>query len=691
MSIRQSNKDHLRELAPQLAPVAAITQSELADEDPLFFVTRHAMKPCSVDLHVFSDGQAHSRSNGPNWRGGFTGRPELILELAPAIKDRLIAASEATCTKYIKDLRAWWRLLDSFELPHPNTGQTLGRVLSVRELTELHGQLAADSGVGRNTFSTFRAIADDTRRALGLRPLHWQAPEAPDPKRHLPSDEKIKRIWTALKMRWFNALDRWSHAGALLSGESTPTDDSEELLLENYRHFANVQSAISLSTGRLHPSVEELRRAYPRRRLPNGIAPMTMYLGFYPDAWDVRAAFHLCLAGTGWNAQTLLDLTVDVSDNAPSRTPFLQPHPSDANRYVLRGFKERGKSDHILYGDWKTNRSPGTVLHTLVERTWPLRMQVMRELHVAEVKLAEAQAARESPKRIEKMRGEVTRLRSASRSVWLYVDSSSVGNLTRKNYYLVGSGPYLRAVIDQLNAALNKECQCPYIVAGDFRDAFAAYVWRSTGGSILHVMKALAHRRPKTTGTYLGNTAVNDESSAVFLTFGNGMWHQVQTEPQLDATLLAKVTRDGQVTPLERARLVDYRALKRSRVGVSCKDPCHPPASIDPEFVADGVAQCVVHRCTLCLTHAVITEASLPGLAMRLAELRWLKTNIPLDSFIAGEFNQELDNTELALQALQPSAFEAEVARWTARIEQGEHRVLEFVGLRRRGTSEVSR
>jgi hypothetical protein len=688
MSIRRSNKDHLRELAPSLSVVEVDVGAESVEDDPLFFVTRHGTKPCSVDLHLFSEGRARSRSNTSNWRGPFSGRPQLILELAPAIKDRLISATEATCTKYIKDLKAWWRFFDRVELPDPATGRALARVCSVKDLTDLHGQLALDVGISRNTFSTFRALSDDTRLALSLRALHWQAPEAQSPKRHLPHADKIGRIWNGLKRQWYAALDRWSHAEALVAGRALPCNEADELHLENYRHFVNTRG--SLTNGKTHPLPGDLKRLYKARRYPKGVFPAAMYSGFYPTAWDIRAAFHLCLAGSGWNPQTLLDLSVDVAEDAPTRTPFLLVHPSDPTRYVLEGYKERGNSDHILYGDWKTDRSPGAVLRAVVERTWPMRQEILRRLASAEAQLASARAGKVATETIESFRKQATELKQASRSAWLYFDGTDINWLTTKTYYLLGEARYLRLVIDLVNAPLSVESRCPYIVAGDFRDAFAAYVWRSTGGSILHVMAALKHRQARTTGTYLDNTVVNDESAAVFQSFGNTLWGQVQESRRIDPTLLAKLTRDGSATSIELVRLEDYRSLKRSRIGLACRDPLHPPENIDPNFVADGVSQCQVQRCTLCLTHGIITEQSLSGLAMRLAELRWLKAHVPFDSFVLREFQQELENTEVALRAFAPAKADAEVATWEGRIERGEHRVLEFDGLQRRAAGAAS-
>ena len=70
---------------------------------------------------------------------------------------------------------------------------------------------------------------------------------------------------------------------------------------------------------------------------------------------------------------------------------------------------------------------------------------------------------------------------------------------------------------------------------------------------------------------------------------------------------------------------------------------------------------------------------SLEGLAMRMAELRWLKKNMAIDAFIAREYQQEYDNTELALMsAFDTNIVVKAIAAWEVKITAGIHRPVEF-------------
>jgi hypothetical protein len=82
----------------------------------------------------------------------------------------------------------------------------------------------------------------------------------------------------------------------------------------------------------------------------------------------------------------------------------------------------------------------------------------------------------------------------------------------------------------------------------------------------------------------------------------------------------------------------------------------------------------------LCLSHAIITDESMDGIAMRMAELVWLKGEIPFQSFINGDFQLEFENTEAALLGFDASRAKAAVDEWTERIKDGRHRPLEFNG-----------
>ena len=83
------------------------------------------------------------------------------------------------------------------------------------------------------------------------------------------------------------------------------------------------------------------------------------------------------------------------------------------------------------------------------------------------------------------------------------------------------------------------------------------------------------------------------------------------------------------------------------------------------------------------LENAVIAPESLDGLAMRLAELRYLRTQMPIEHFYRGEeasWQAELENTETALLGFDSNAVGAAISKWVQQVEKGEHVVPEFNG-----------
>lgn len=686
MSIRQRNLDHLSEHAPRLSIVEATPDSK-PEQDPLVFWTEHTEKPYRVDLTAFATGQDEPPTNG-KWAGPMKARPKLINELAPAIREELRFAARATALSFVASIRSWWRLFDAMEATAASNNQPWVLLDSAAGLSDIHRQAAIDAHFDPQSFHSLRRVASVTRQALGLRPLYWKGPEHRNAKRQLPPLEKISLVWQALKRDWLVTVDRWRQVDEFAQGASNDNLHLSPMQAENYRLFVNTRSRVELRGGSF-PTPRDLRGSMTHTAFSRqGLNLALIYEAFYPTPVSVRVAFHLCLAGTGWNPQTLLDLPVDTSPESPSRTPFLVTHPGDETRYLLRGQKSRGDSEHVIYGDWKTDRSPGTIIRTLVERSWPLRLQLLEDLKLAESAYLKATLDGDSQKVLDKLKHRVVVLRNGVRSPWLYCSyKGQISWLGDSGYRIVSAGKrrtttLLDKLVDRVNdeRGLRGDERIPYIVPGDFRDAFAAFVWKSTGGSILHVMKALGHKHPRTTLGYLDNTLINAQSARVFRTFSNAMWQEIKLTRRLDATVLAKLVLDGTVDGNERARLDEYRSLRRSRIGVGCLDPHNPPAHVAPRFSANGRSMCPVQRCTLCIEHAVILPESLDGLAMRLAELEWLQTTMSVEAYIGREFDQELSNTKVALTGFDPNQVAGVKAEWVTRIASGEHRPVEFDG-----------
>ena len=146
-----------------------------------------------------------------------------------------------------------------------------------------------------------------------------------------------------------------------------------------------------------------------------------------------------------------------------------------------------------MHGDWKTDRSPGKVIRTLVERTWPLRQELVRSLRVAEITLSELIATHADVASVTEARIVVLELQRKSRSIWLYRAKGSIEALNAETYdKYERNTPILRIIVERVNEHRTpNEAPIPRVNASDFRDIFAEYVYRISGGSVLAVQKAL--------------------------------------------------------------------------------------------------------------------------------------------------------------------------------------------------------
>lgn len=413
MSIRTNTntKDHLRQSVTTLHPSPVEGATTLPHEkEELRFYTAHKTKPRIVDLNVFRTGEKFQPNNGP-WKGPFSGRPNLIAELKPAIIDRAMLLADDSVSPIISSLRAWWRLFDSLEAATAGTIQPLN---SVSQLNEVHRQLALDRGMDRKDFSNFLQIANTTRSALGLIPLYWLPLSQKSVTRHLPSKWQTDLVRQQLKRHWFSVIDRWSladdlrkHLEPLADRASAPeTHEEQQRLLRNYKLLDSVVE----KTGDLRPSLSALRQGLSVTKFyEQGFNFGDMLGGSYPDSVNIRIAFHLCLATTGWNPAVLLSLDVT--------TTIIEQHPKDPGRYILRGTKARAKgTEQLREGLLKSQGSAGVIIQTLITRTKSLRESLISVLHSRRKSLAEIESSQHAAADLDLMRIHIAALERGTKS-----------------------------------------------------------------------------------------------------------------------------------------------------------------------------------------------------------------------------------------------------------------------------------
>lgn len=614
MSVRNKNKDHLKQYGGfELAEAAP----ELQSDDPLRFWTQHHTENTLVDLRVFAQGE--SKNPHPNARGRssgpFSGRQELIMELAPAIQGRLTLAHAATCANYTSTLRHFWRMFDRLEAVTAADGRTLERLSSVKNITHIHEAAAYRAGIDVTRFSIFVRIVDDTRRMMHLPPLMWTTPSEGTPNRQLIPLDQAKVLKIAIKQDWEKVRKAWARNDAICRGEE-PNLLSEwekrdativrqyaernDELRRNWQHLARIQEA----TNRTLPTPYQLADGVSSLSASSGLETSLMRGIVFPTVEEADIAFHAALMGSGWNLSTLI---TGLDATLPER---IFQHPKDRKQNVLivdvpkatreetddigmQGAKRRagGRLQYCM-GQKKNPASPPAIVAAWLERTASLREQLKQDCAEASAKLAQLKAAGVARETIERQFKEFQILQQGLRNVWLYVDPAGKINWIDGNrwsrYKIRGVEgkklSYLDRVISRLNAerATRDELPIGRVTPSDFRDIYARWVYTQTGGNIIAVMLALGHASLRSTDNYTDNNIFSSENDEIIRCFMTHLFDELK-QGRLDLTILAHLVRHGPLTPEMQTRLEQYRGLMRSRVKVGCADAKHPPAHIEPD------------------------------------------------------------------------------------------------------------
>lgn len=712
MSIRNKNKDHLKEHGG----VELIEQSHTPQSnDPLRFWTHHPSENTLVDLYIFANGEVENpRSNGAGiWAGPFSGRPELIMELAPAIQARLTLAAEGTCNGYKNSLRALWRVFDQMEVNTAANGRILEPLKSVEQLTHLHEAAANRACIDSSRLTKFISVVDDTRRQKQLPPLYWTPPSNGEPNRQMIPADQAKALKIRIKQDWENVRKRWRRQDAICQGKIPDTlsewekrDASivrdytarNEELRRNWQHLERIQT----TTGRTLPTSEQLRVGMDSLNASTGLETTLMRAIIFPTVDEADIAFHATLMGSGWNPSTLVS---GIDATLPER---IFQHPKDTNQNVLmvdnpettedtedyvtmQGSKRRaGGRLQFCMGKKKDPASPPTIVKVWLERTAALREQLRHDCAAASTELARLKTAGVTQETIERQFIKFQTLQQGLRNVWLYVDNQGKINWINCKRWSRYEAPkaaskrssysYLDHVIGRLNAdrATRNEPAIGRVTPSDFRDIYARYVYIKTGGNVIAVMFALGHAGLSSTDKYLHNNIFNAENDETIHRFMTHLFQELE-QGRIDLTILAQLVRHGSPTPEMQARLNEYRGLMRSRIKVGCADAKHPPAHITSDH-AEG-KWCGTHRCLRDCHNARFLPESVDGIAMRIEELLVMSDNLPLKTWMGGEFEKELEAGEFLLTELYPQdAVNRARAYWREKILSGKH-VVPGVGL----------
>ncbi|QJC81570.1 hypothetical protein [Pseudomonas umsongensis] len=660
---KQEESDEI--LLSRVSTISSIINSETE----LTFWTCHETRQTFVDLTEFKEGYIGKRKSS----GSFLGRPELILQLAPSIKKVMKDYSSFSVDSALMCLRSWYRIFDTVEaLLSISSDEPIRPLRDISELNVVHYD-AAYRTLSPDTFRWFLRVVNNTLEASGRAKLYWDTPPEKDVVRSLPDEKKIFLLRIALKQEWAKVEVRWADQDQVKLDGFRPTTPAQADGLAAFVFMSQAQRL----TGDYVPDSPHVQSVLPwlirDNRVSDGLHMRKLWELNFPNHWDILTAFHMCLATTGWNVSVLNSL------DSSKESDWLYDHPSDPNRYVLVGHKVRSNEKAMpVIGLWKTSFGPGAVIKKVIGQTRPLRDQLKLSLISAEKKLTSMVMSKQAHSSVDlKDQYElVQKLTEGTRSVWLYVNKLGAISWPSRNSTTAMSAlakskvNYLDVLIPKINTELllGGHDSIPRVVASDFRDMFAQYVWESSGGNILPVMRALVHKRLSTTQRYIDNNISNVERDAQLLSFLNTFFVQL-SEGRIDTTLLAYQNRFGAVPEAEVEILKQFRSLERSRLSVACKDPKSPPISTQTV----GKSRCSSQRCLICPENAIILPESLHGIAMRAEELVAIKLTIPYEAWSTSNFDIEMENVELALSIFNVADVLSSRNYWQEKIAAGQH------------------
>lgn len=702
MSMFANNKDRLKE---HTGMTLVVPTNVFTSTDPLLFWTNHPTENTLVDLHIFADGEGELNENSKKrgvWGGAYSGRPELIAELAPALQARLSLATELTCKNYKAALRRFWRFFDEFEQIESPSGHPNERVSSVKDLTHIHEAVMHQQKITAQSFSIFMATVNDARSLMRLGPVVWTPPSDPEPDRHLIPDGEAKEVRIAIKRDWEKVRSEWERNDAIMRGEEPDTlseyekenvdavrkyAEEVEVLQRNWQHLKRIQ----LRTGNALPTPEQLQDGLPSLNAYTKLSTTTMRGIAFPTRREADIAFHMALAGCGWNPSTLIagvDATLPerIFDHPKSDKQAVlilsEDEDIDLDEVTMQGKKRRaGNRLQFCSGLKKNPDSPPNIVAKYLGRSATLRKQLSLIVRVSEEEMDRLISSGAPQEKLQSKFLELQKLKQGLRNVWLYVDRRGTINWIDGKAWAVYSNSsknglivsYLEQVIGKLNASrkVRKLPEIAVIVPSDFRDIYARWVHAQTGGNVLAVMFALGHAKLKSTDRYLQNNvfdAENDQQAKKVITY----FIAELERGRVDLTILSHLVRYGELSQDKLTRLFEYRSMMRSRVQVACSDPTLPPRDISPDH-AEGKL-CGTQRCLRNCANARFLPESFDGIAMRVEELRAMSDHLPVETWVQGEYETELEAGEYLLHNLfEQIEVNAARSRWRAKIEAGLH------------------
>ena len=617
---------------------------------------------------------------------GITPRTKLIRDLAPSIRADSVGKSKSSIVLVLVYLRQFWRFLDHV------VAMGAPEVIDCQHVTNAHGQIyktwllqdsALDPSSARAPLNTARHLVSDARRRNGTKAwrLLWPTIEQKRSIQHKDVDPEILRpLYSVLKAQHATSGRVIREGSELLSRGIDPRQIGGGRDAAAWSNEANVAVVSAHYLKRALEGHKSDTSGFPIGfRIPTAYGstptrmrtPIETIRWFVPDFEDAVASYLLVLLHLGWNPETAF--SIDVSSNAAWCDWRLGVEGCDQTGTVaIYGHKGKVGKEQVAFSLSKPAGHPYRVIQSMIERTKLLRAALHdRRAGLGDVKECTVEQRREA-EAIDRM----------IRSPWLFFSRTGKGiggrvgclmaspnlNVMMRSFCWKALKAALRMHRHEARDRRRRYLALLSLTPGDFRDAFAAFLYDNSLYNELLVKQALGHTSLRTTRHYLRQRRQIAQRFKEFTQFQEQFFAEIVRFRQVDPAILYLRARFGEVSDEQRSRLVNHRM--RTRMGMGCLDPTHPPSDLAPDHRG---GPCPVQRCTLC-RHGVYFEESLPNLAVRIAELQFIRSRVPADRFAGSSFQSEWIATDFVVSRLYPARseeFTATVKRHLAGLQSG--------------------
>jgi hypothetical protein len=628
--------------------------------------------PYLVDLAEFAGGGSSKNIASRArclWVGDFTGRPAFARELAEMVRFTRPADQSLESTRWA--MRHWFRFLDA--TPNGNS------IRNVASITDTDGLLLRDwLGGTDDCYRLIKTALDKMRELQGLPRLLWPA-RARDsiPQTDQTDFRGLQALYRALKSEaraikaMFAEGRRLANAGHDPRGKRFDQGFESAAWHRRENHawlvreltkdrLIDRQELAALSAYGLISSndPETQKHDGPEYLSPGmserGRAGMVGKLRwFHPSYHDTAVFLWLFLLGTGWNLSTALSL--DITDDSH----WFEPHPYSEGCVVIHAFKKRAERHQFTLSMQKPEWHPFNVAKFMIEATAALRETLRHRLREISAEY-EKRPSRKLTRAIAELEGKI-------KSPWLYHVVNKTGEV---NAFHHEDAARLNDIVRVVIAKHGLDVDHPSLrnmKTSDARDAWIGHAYIQSGYNLLLTRLASQHSNLRTLKHYLRSRRYRDHSEKQVRTFQNAVFGEIADGRAIDPTRIRLLVQNGSISDEQARRLADLR--QRTRLGMGCLDPENPPAEIAPHHQAGKV--CRVQRCTGC-RHGVVFADSLRPLARALAELIFIKGQIPLAAWCGSSFEDEVASLEHTLAQFDRAAVDIEISTWLDRLKKGE-------------------